>query len=90
MYQFTNPAQVEETLQSLASGEEPLVVQLSRQPGQNERRWTHLLQGEPDQEVMATPITAEPDHGLARRVSTLETQVAQLSDEIARLRELIE
>ncbi len=40
LYPFDRPAEVEAVLADLAAGEEPLVAELEREPGQKERRWT--------------------------------------------------
>jgi uncharacterized protein YceH (UPF0502 family) len=91
MHPFASPGEVEGTLQGLAGGEEPLVVQLARRPGQTERRWTHLLAGEPAEatvEMSAAEVTASPS--LVQRVTDLEARVAQLSEDIAKLKELFE
>jgi len=43
MHSFDELAQVQSTLDRLATREEPLVVILPRTPGSREARWTHLL-----------------------------------------------
>jgi uncharacterized protein len=43
MHPFGGLAAVEEALGRLAGGEEPLVHELARRPGQKESRWGHLL-----------------------------------------------
>ena len=45
LHAFGDLGEVEAALASLRDREEPLVVELERQPGQKERRWTHLLGG---------------------------------------------
>lgn len=84
---FESPAEVEAVLERLAArSPEPLVVRLTRQPGQKEERWAHLLLGDAEQVPSApadgggaaggAPRTA--DGGLARRVEELEATVAEL------------
>jgi uncharacterized protein YceH (UPF0502 family) len=91
MHPFASPGEVEGTLQRLAGGEDPLVVQLARRPGQTERRWTHLLEGEPaDEPAEMSVVSSAANPDLVQRVAALEERVAQLSDEIAKLRELFE
>jgi uncharacterized protein YceH (UPF0502 family) len=91
MHQFATPNEVEGTLLGLAGGEDPLVVQLARRPGQTERRWTHLLEGEPADEPSEMPIAGSAaNRSLVQRVDALEDKVAQLSGEIAKLKELLE
>ena len=70
---------------------EPMVVQLSRQPGMKEQRYAHLL-GNPADLAAATaaasgtPTAAAPAHaGLAERVTQLESEVAELRSAIERL-----
>ncbi|MGI9624240.1 MAG: YceH family protein [Acidimicrobiales bacterium] len=46
MHQFDDLDQVETTLASMADGDEPWVAKLDRVPGQKERRWTHLCDGD--------------------------------------------
>src|SRR5205809_877686 len=45
LYDFTSLEEVETTLNSLASGDHPLLVCLPRQSGQKEARYAHLLSG---------------------------------------------
>ena len=88
--EFANLGEVESSLDRLAAREEPFVVRLDRQPGQKEARYAHLLSGEP---VMPEGgFAAEPPVTGARadRLSALEAEVAELREEVARLRELLE
>ncbi|REJ73463.1 MAG: DUF480 domain-containing protein [Acidobacteria bacterium] len=43
LHSFADVAQVEDTLRALAEGDDPLVQELPRQPGQRENRWRHLM-----------------------------------------------
>ncbi|MGH3589033.1 MAG: DUF480 domain-containing protein, partial [Pseudonocardia sp.] len=43
LHSFDDRAEVEATLRELAELSEPLVVELERRPGQQDRRWAHLL-----------------------------------------------
>ena len=76
MHPFASAAEVEGTLVGLTEGDEPLVVQLARRPGQKEVRWTHLVGGEPDfktaEFLPSTSVHRSP--GLAERVAELEDQ----------------
>ena len=69
LYDFTSLVEVETTLNSLMSGEVPLIACLSRQSGQKEVRYAHLLSGE----VRLTEPEAEPD-----RIGKLEKEVDDL------------
>jgi uncharacterized protein YceH (UPF0502 family) len=76
---------VEATLQRLGSGDDAIVRELPRRPGQKEARWTHILGGAvaDDSAIAEEPATAgEP---LSVRVRRLEAHVDAL---IAELREL--
>ena len=80
MHPFASTAEVERTLASLASGDEPLVVHLARRPGQKEARWTHIVGGPPD-DTTTVFEPAEPGPGttgLAQRVDDLEARIERL------------
>jgi uncharacterized protein YceH (UPF0502 family) len=83
MFSFDDLAQLQGTLDRLAAREEPLVVQLARQPGAREARWSHLLGGpvsSPAVErgaAVAAAATGELEQ-LRARVEALEEQVAFL------------
>jgi uncharacterized protein YceH (UPF0502 family) len=89
LYPFDTPAAVEAALADLAAGEEPLVVELERAPGQKEHRWAHRV-GAPAAGFPAgraadrAPATERVEQGesalerLARRVDALEAEVAEL------------
>jgi hypothetical protein len=85
---FRNTEEVEAVLERLATDAEPMAVQLPRQPGQREVRWSHLLSGEPV-EMTTSELTGHPSEqsltpqskasgSLADRVTALEERVAQL------------
>lgn len=76
MASFGSVAEVEAVLVGLTEGDEPLVVQLERAPGQKEARWSHLLGGEPA-EAAPAPVVS-PATGLAARVAELEERVARI------------
>ena len=46
LYDFSSIEEVETVLNSLMAGEKPLIARMSRQPGQKEVRYAHLLSGE--------------------------------------------
>ena len=79
-------ASVEEVLNGLQQREEPLVVQLERQPGRKEHRYGHLLGGE-----IVIEESSEPSFvaGTSRqdRVSQLEAEVAEMKAQLASLQE---
>lgn len=83
MHEFADMAEVENTLEHLASREDgPFVVRLAREPGKRESRYMHLFSGD-DVEAMAaaTEPAATPD-SLAARVDALEGEVAELKQRL--------
>lgn len=83
MHEFADMAEVENTLEHLASREDgPFVVRLAREPGKRESRYMHLFSGD-DVEAMAaaTEPAATPDL-LAARVDALEGEVAELKQRL--------
>ncbi len=91
LHQFSGIEEVDATVNSLISHEpEPLVKRLSRQPGQKEARFAHLLSGQVADvqvEIAAPPKKRGHD---SDRVAALETEVETLKTEFANLREQFE
>ena len=92
LYEFTELAEVEATLEELIQHElQPLVARLPRQPGRKESRYAHLLSG--PVEVEAQEVAPRPE--AARRevlaenekVARLEAEVEALRLEVAELRQ---
>lgn len=83
LHRFPSVEAVEQTLEALAAGDEPLAARLPRRPGQKEARWTHVLSGLPEPAEEASRPAPPPS--LLRRVEALEHEVARLKEEIARL-----
>ncbi len=87
MHPFDTTGDVERTLEQLATGDDPLVVQLARRPGQKESRWAPLVGGPPADDAAAPGRTVTPgDTGpsLRDRVAELEARVARLEEALAR------
>ena len=89
LHTFSSPAEVEDVLQRMAADEEPLVVELPRQPGQKERRWMHLIGGAPEvserlEQTGALPSARTP--GIDARISSLEEAVERLTSELRELK----
>ena len=94
LHKFADISAVEGFLRELA--ERPagaLVVELARQPGARENRWTHLLCGAPapEQHAAAKPAPSRDDEpgelaGLQSRVEALEAAMAELQELVAALR----
>jgi uncharacterized protein YceH (UPF0502 family) len=88
LFEFTDLAQVDATLEALMIRNPPLVARLPRRPGQKEVRYAHLLSGEPvDVQDFAAPVTESPK---ASRVDALEQSVEGLRTELAELRAAFE
>jgi len=87
LYDFSSLEEVETTLNSLASGERPLMCKLPRQSGQKEARFAHLLSGE----VKFTEPEPEPEAPQQLdRLSKLETEVEELKRQFEQFRKQFE
>jgi uncharacterized protein YceH (UPF0502 family) len=85
LYDFTSLDEVELTLNSLMSGDSPLVTRLPRQSGQKEVRYAHLLSGE----VAFTEPEPEAEPELDR-IGKLEQEVEDLKRQFAEFRKQFE
>lgn len=100
LYEFKGLDEVDETLRGLSTRDEPLVTKLSRQPGQKEARFAHLLSGEPHVEQTAEeqpsprPVSrASHDErlaGLEQQIQKLTGQVESLSTQFAEFKKQFE
>jgi uncharacterized protein len=81
LYDFSSLEEVEITLNSLMSGEAPLIVRLPRHTGQKEVRYAHLLSGE----VKITEPEPELD-----RIGKLEKEVEDLKRQFEQFRKQFE
>jgi uncharacterized protein YceH (UPF0502 family) len=93
LHAFDDLDAVESVLRHLS--DRGMAVQLPRQPGTREARWTHLLSGEPV--VIETPAhshftaaAAPPDGSLVHRVEALEAEIAELRAQFAEFRKQFE
>lgn len=84
MHEFTDMAEVENTLERLASREDgPFVARLPREPGKRESRYMHLFSGEIDLQAIAAQSDAPvADESLLARVEMLEGEVAELKQRL--------
>lgn len=83
LHEFESLDDVEETLRSLSAGDDPIVVQLERAPGQKEVRWQQLVADEAEHAPRAPAVS--PSGGLSDRVAELEARVAALETALADL-----
>lgn len=79
LYSFESIAEVEQTLRRL----DPLVVEMSRRPGQKESRWMQTLShAEPGFSPALSAENVAQTEPLSARVQRLEEQLAALSEEL--------
>jgi uncharacterized protein YceH (UPF0502 family) len=95
-YSFDDNAAVITTLERMAQREDPLTIQLARQPGAREARWMHLLCG-PVSDVVASPRlrsetwgtqsggSAGGNEALLERMAALEEIVYSFEQRLAAL-----
>lgn len=83
MYEFSDMAEVESTLENLATREDgPYVIRLAREPGKRESRYMHLFCGEVDEAIAAADELPVASGDLQARVEALETEVAELKQRL--------
>jgi uncharacterized protein YceH (UPF0502 family) len=91
MYKFYDISSVEGFLEDMATRSAgALVVKLPRQPGSREHRWAHLLSGPVEANADASVTMENQDGVTTGEVATLKSNLAQLRDEMAELRSLVE
>ena len=90
LHKFADISSVEAFLVELSErADGALVMELPRQPGSRENRWTHLLSGTPviDQSVSAKAASAMPSGDVTvSEIAALKANVAKLETEVAELR----
>ncbi|MEB7910939.1 YceH family protein [Citrobacter portucalensis] len=83
MYEFSDMAEVESTLENLVNREDgPYVIRLAREPGKRESRYMHLFCGEVDEAIAAADEPPVASGDLQARVEALETEVAELKQRL--------
>lgn len=89
MYTFDDTSAATAVLERLGAREEPLVVQLARQPGARESRWMHLLRGGVEGAAASDERAAEDavDVAMEDRVAALERLVKELEERLQALLE---
>jgi len=92
MHPLDSLEQVDEILTLLMELEESLVVKLPRQPGRKEHRYAHLLAGEPEVEEagIVPPAVILQARAGNERIESLETEVNELRQEMAKLKATFE
>ena len=86
LHEFGDMAEVEQTLENLASREDgPFVVRLAREPGKRESRYMHLFSGEVDEAALSVSPGVAENGDLAERVAELERQVAAMQQQLTQL-----
>ena len=86
MYNYESLAEVLQTLQALMDYEMPMVKELPRQPGQKERRFTHLFSGDIVHEINLGSLI-EPVH---QKKSSSEERLEKLESEVADIKAKLE
>jgi len=90
LHKFETIEQVEEELRYLSRGDEALVREMQRRPGQKENRWTHLAGGPVgEEEVLSSLPPPQPAESLTSRVQKLESEVEQLRAQLEALRDAL-
>lgn len=87
LWVFADLEAVESVLTDMQERDEPLVVQLERQAGRKEPRYSQLLGGEPISEVTATGVGIISGTSRQDRISQLENEVAVLKEQLANLQQ---
>lgn len=83
MHEFSDMAEVEATLERLATREDgPFVMRLPREPGKRESRYMHLFSGEMEVLAQVADDVAPADEDLRARVDALEGEVAELKQRL--------
>jgi uncharacterized protein YceH (UPF0502 family) len=84
LHPFADRGEVEACLRRMAERPEPLVRELERRPGWQDRRWVHLLGPVPEAEAAAAPAAAiDRDAVLADGVEARDERVRSAYDVIA-------
>ena len=85
IYEFESLEEVHQTLEELKKREEPLIIELPKQPGQKEARYAHLLSGEISVEAMEM-VHHSPSQAKQEQIAKLESEIEELKTNFAALR----
>jgi len=85
LQQFEQLSEIENTLQSLISRDQPLIVKLARQPGARESRYAHLIGGEifVEEHAEFTSNQRQPERD---RIGKLEEELSLMRHELEQLK----
>ena len=83
LHRFEGLNEIEDVLNELMSGGEPMVVKLPRQAGRKERRCMHLLSGEPE---IKEPELAVTEEAAIHQVRAENERIEKLEHELSCLR----
>jgi len=90
LHRFADISAAEGFLQELAARPAgALVKELPRLPGAREKRWAHLLSGEPAPEAPPAAATQDAPEVSPGELAALKADVARLEAEVRALRELV-
>jgi uncharacterized protein YceH (UPF0502 family) len=82
LHPFADRGEVEACLRRMAGRPQPLVAELERRPGQQDRRWVHLL-GPAPQEVTTVAAAVDRDAVIAQGAATRDARVRSAYDAVA-------
>ncbi len=94
LHDFKDVLEVEECIKQLINRDKPVLMQLPREPGKRECRYSELFSEDathlqtnsaPPVNIERLPLSPEANHDLHARVTELECQVADLKDKLATL-----
>jgi hypothetical protein len=85
IYEFVSLDEVHQTLDELMRRDEPLIVELPKQPGQKESRYAHLLSGEISAEMLES-VPHTPAQSRQDQIAKLEAEIAELNAKYDALR----
>jgi len=83
LYAFDDRGEVEACLRRMAGRPQPLVLELERRPGQQDRRWVHLLGPAPQQAASGAAAAVDRDAVIADGADIRDAQVRSSYDAVA-------
>jgi uncharacterized protein YceH (UPF0502 family) len=83
LHEFAGRREVEDCVRRMAGRPAPLVRELERRPGQQDRRWVHLLGPVPRQAVSAPAAAVDRDVVIAAGADRRDAQVRSSYDAVA-------